>query len=337
MSVPLRPLLLAGVGLLAAGAFAQESPREYPDGIAAVVEGEPITRHALELSCQLRSDYRRAQTEAQRRAILADELEQLVRQQVLLARAKQEKIEFTKNDEARLQWELERRARDARGVEGLRADLATLGVPFDYFVERQKANILVGKLLVKSISRDIFVTPTEVRRYYRAHPERFRTKGELRLRQIVLYPDPSQAYRSDPPGLAKALHAWDARKVAEDLRRRALAGEDFRALAEQTSMGVHWDEDERYDTDTRLEDVLVPPLPRAVRQLGVGEVSEVLESPRGSLHVVKVLSRRPPGLLPLAEVQEAIEAELKEGIWRQRLDAWIAEQRRRAHVQIFLR
>jgi parvulin-like peptidyl-prolyl isomerase len=327
-------LLLA----LAAPGWAQGEPtHNYPDGIAAIVEGEPITRHELELACQLRADFRQVGSGERRKAILAHELEEMIKQRVLLKKVKDEGIEFTKNDQARLQWELSRRARDRRGIDGLKEDLASIGVPYDYFVQRQKTNILVGKLLVKTISRDIFITPAEIRRFYLANPERFATKGEIRLRQIVLYPEPSQGYRSDPPGLAEELKAWDAMATAEALRQRAQAGEDFRELAKSTSMGVHWKEDERYDTDTRLGDVLVPPLPQIVSKLEVGQLSEVIESPRGSLHLVMVLSRRPPGVLPLPEVQREIEAALKEQVWRQRLDTWITEQRSKAHVISFLR
>lgn len=315
-----------------------EAERSYPDGIAAIVEGEPITLHELELSCQLRNDYRQVPSSARRDEILLDELGELIRQRLLLRLAKEKGIEFTRDDQARLDWELGRRALDRRGIDGLKQDLAGIGVPYDYFVGRRKTNILVGKLVVSTISRDIFITPEEIRDFYAKNEDKFQRKGEVRLRQIVLYPDPRLAYRPAPEGIKDEVKApgWDPRATLEAVRKRLLAGESFQKIAKACSMGVNFDSDEVYDSATRLEDVLAPPLGQRVKALKVGEVSGVIESSRGSFHLVLVTGRLLPGVLPLEEVQKEIMNAIKSRVWQERLDAWIAQIRNKAKVEVFL-
>ena len=63
----------------------------------------------------------------------------------------------------------------------------------------------------------------------------------------------------------------------------------------------------------------------------------MIPTPRGSLHLVLVLGRRAPGPLPLSEVQDLIEAGLKEKVWKQRLQTWITKTRSEAHIEIYLR
>jgi hypothetical protein len=333
------PLLL----LLSLPALAQEEgenrkKRSYPDSVVAIVEGTPITGHELELTCLLRSDYRRVAEGPDRLAIRTFELEELIKQRVLLEKVKQEKIEFTEDDQKRLDWELTRRAQDRRGVDGLKTDLESIGVPFPYFVTRQRSNILVFKLLTKVISRDIFIAPEEIRRTYeREKAKRFMRDGEVRLRQIALYPSPGAAYRSSPKALEEELKDWNAERCIRRLRARVLAGESFKELAAQCSMGVHHSEELVYSSKTDLEDVFPSPVGGRIAELEVGKVSEVIVATDNSLHLLLVEGRRDPGPLPLEEVQEQITAALKSTIWNGRVADYIRSVRETAFVRKFLK
>jgi hypothetical protein len=271
-------------------------------------------------------------------AIRAYELEELIKQRVLLETVKQEKIEFTADDEKRLDWELTRRVQDRRGVDGLKQDLESIGVPFSYFVARQRSNILVFKLLTKVISRDIFIPPEEIRRTYeREKATRFMREGQVRLRQIVLYPDPSGAYRPAPEGLASELKSWNAALCIQTLRARIVGGEPLKAVAKACSMGANFDKELIYSSEIDLDDVFPSPVGQRIAALEPGQVSPVIEAADDSLHLVLVVDRREPGPLPLEEVQEQITAFLKSAIWKSRVDDYIRGAREAAFVRKFLK
>src|SRR5262249_11088706 len=109
------------------------------------------------------------------RAALDQQLQLLLDEKILLLECTKDKITLTKDDEKRIDREVERYAEPHGGLEGLKALLAKIGVPFDYFVERRKTNLLIAKLLLKNVSRDIYVEPEKIRKYYDEHKrERFR-------------------------------------------------------------------------------------------------------------------------------------------------------------------
>lgn len=343
-SHPPRPALLAAaLGLsLSCAPFAparaqdDPAPRSYPDGVVALVEGTPITRYELELFCRLTkpSEYLQLPLESSaaqriRHAVLTD----LIKQRVLTLRAEQDALKLTEDDERRLEFDLQRKAEPYGGIEGLRHALDAIAIPYEYYVDRQRATLLVNKLLVKNISHDIFVTPTELRKHYEQHLNRFERPGETRFRQIVLYRSPDDAVRV-PEAVQKRLEAgtWDPAAFAEELRKRALAGEHFEKLAVEASMGI------KHDTEWVVESphTLVPPLDGLVRELGVGEVSEARPDGRGAIYLVQLVDRRERGVLAFEEVQEEIEAQLKEEIWARRVDDWIGEVVSEADIHRFL-
>lgn len=336
LAAPLLALLLP---LPAGPARAQEGePRHYVDGVVAIVEGEPITRYQLELACRLVTHYRDGSPE-QRKAILQEQLKILVEEKLLLLQARERGLaQLSEADEARIEWELERAASDHRGIAGLRLALQEIGVPYEYFVERKRTNVIIGKLLVSQISRDIFITPEQIREHYRLQQAEFAHPGEVRIRQIVVFPDPAAAYRV-PPAAADlvARGQWDPASYAEALRARVLAGEPFEEVVRQGSMVREEDLGEQsFPSADRLDQMLVRPLPERVRALQVGEVSEVIRSSRGSLHVIKLIEQREPGVLPLGEVQDEIEARLREQVWQRRMRDWIDHLHEEAYVQRFL-
>lgn len=340
---PRSALLAATLGLSLccaplAPARAQDetAARSYPDGVVALVEGTPITRYELELFCRLTrpSEYLQLPVESSaaqriRHAVLTE----LIQHRVLAIRAEQDALRLTEDDERRLQFDLQRKAEPYGGIEGLRHALDAIAIPYAYYVERQRATLLVNKLLVKNISHDIFVTPAELRKYYEQHTARFERPGETRFRQIVLYRSPDDAVRV-PEVVQKRLEAggWDPAAFAQELRKRALAGERFEALAMEASMGI------KHDTEWVVESprALVPPLDAVVRELGVGEVSDVRPDGRGAVYLVQLVDRRERGVLAFEEVQEEIEAQLKEDIWARRVDDWIGEVVGEADIHRFL-
>lgn len=336
MSSPrLLPLLL--LLSCAGGALAQD--RSYPEGIVAVVEGEPITRYDLELLCRLSSPkYRLLPGDhPERTRIMEEQLDTMVQERALLMRAQAEKVQLGPEDQARLARELEREAERYGGPQGLAQALQAEGVPLEFLQQRLQNNLLVTKLLLKHVSRDVFVTPEEVRRYYQEHLSEFTTKGLLRVRQIVVFPAGTCFRTPRPPLVEQALakEGFDGRTYARALRTKILAGEPFEAVARAGSMGPEQGLVLDFRGTDRPRDVLNDPLPAAIEKLAVGELSEVVESETGTLHLLLVEERSPAGPRPLAAVQQEIELLLKDQLWDRRVKDWIEDVKRHAVILKF--
>lgn len=101
-------------------------------------------------------------------------------------------------------------------------------------------------------------------------------------------------------------------------------------------MGIKATEELVFESSLSLENVLEPPLGKHINQLRPGQITPVIETVRGTLYVVQLVDRREAGVLPIEEVQREIEVELKEKIWRQRLERWIEKTRKASLIRVFL-
>lgn len=329
--------------LLAGAAFAQNGPGggplSYAEGIVAEVEGTPITRRELELTCRLAnpSVYRRLDPGKQLE-IQHQQLDALIQERVLKLRAEEDKVALSKEDQARVESELAREADRYGGRERFRSLLLEEGLTLEFFRARLETNILTTRLLLKHISRDVFVTPGEVRLYYDQHRAEFETPSLLRVRRIDVFQQPISARDQRPALLDEALQLgpWDARAYIERLRQRILAGEPFEAVARAGSLGSESTLVQEFTRSDRPSASWPRPLGETAETLEVGQLSLVIESEQGALHLLLVEDRRPAGTKPLAEVQPEIEDKLKEAIWQRRVRDWIDQAQRRASVQKYL-
>jgi NIMA-interacting peptidyl-prolyl cis-trans isomerase 1 len=93
------------------------------------------------------------------------------------------------------------------------------------------------------------------------------------------------AWRGSAAGNAATRTQAEARTRAEDVLRRARAGEDFGNLAAQFS-DEPGHESRRGDLGSFARGAMVPPFERAAFALGVGQISDIVETQFG-YHVIK--------------------------------------------------
>ena len=122
-----------------------------------------------------------------------------------------------------------------------------------------------------------------------------------------------------------------AREQAAELRRRALAGEDFATLAKEYS-----DDPTTKDNGGVLGEFflkgLAPPFSQAVESLKAGEVSPPIASEHG-IHIIKVLERFDEKVPTYDELQEEIRSYLYAQKLKERLDAFVKEHAARISIQ----
>jgi len=121
-------------------------------------------------------------------------------------------------------------------------------------------------------------------------------------------------------------------KVADDIRRRALAGEDFGVLAAETSEGAKAKDGGDWGW-VEPEKVLRQEIARAVLALKPGEISPVIETD-SELYLAKVEGRQEPAVADFEVVQAQVERDVRQRESERLFRAWVGRLRRDAAIKI---
>jgi peptidyl-prolyl cis-trans isomerase SurA len=291
----LRPgacaLALAAVAALALPAQAQvrppaagasSAPRQA-DYIVAVVNSEPITNS--EVRTRLLMSQPQGGQQLSRQELAKEVLEALVTERVLLQEARDMGL---KVDDSQLVQAEQNLARQNRiDVPELHRRLAADGISPAAFREDLRRRLLLNRLRERELTpRGIQVTEQEIDQFLAE--QRAGDAGapaELNLAQILVA----------VPENATEAQVQALRAKAQGLQQRARAGEDFAALAKQSSDAAGAAANGGA-FGLRPADRYPSLFLDAVRDLPVGGVSEVVRSGAG-FHVLKLLERESPGMM----------------------------------------
>jgi peptidyl-prolyl cis-trans isomerase D len=182
-----------------------------------------------------------------------------------------------------------------------------------YFDQRQ-AEYRMGeqrKVRMLLIDRDaarakVNITPAEVQTYYNTNLQQYQTPEQVRASHILF-----QIAGKDEAAV---------QKQAEEVLKRARAGEDFAALAKQYS------EDEGSkanggDLDYFGRGRMVPEFEQAAFNAMPGTITDLVKSQFG-FHIIKVVDKRPGSTTAL----DAVRAQIQDTLAWQRVDQQIAAQ-----------
>jgi peptidylprolyl isomerase len=145
-----------------------------------------------------------------------------------------------------------------------------------------------------------FPSEEDVKQAYEANKAQLAVPAQFELAQIFV---------SSPEGADKAV-ATRAQKKAADLAAKAqVKGADFAKLAKENS--EHKDTAPKGgDLGWLAENQIFPEIRVAVVKMEKGDVSGPIRSASG-WHIVKLMDKRPAGVRPLSEVQDAIVNQLR--------------------------
>jgi len=196
--------------------------------------------------------------------------------------------------------------------------LAGEGITRSEYRSYMEAEVLQLKVLQARVRGRINITENDLQEEYR------RFVREASTRSIL---HPAHVFIGVPPD-ASSEQLVALRQRAEDVARRARAGEDFAQLVQAYS-----DDEGTRATAGDLGDVNPGTLPEAIeRQLNAladGDVADPIQGPNG-YHVFRMISRRPITPPPFAEVRDRLYASLlnREMVRQQRI--YLRELRRGA-------
>ncbi len=316
MLAALRPLLL--LPLLAAAAPAQEDPAApLPEGVVAMVDGEPIALADYQAYLYQRLGKRPLQgmidrllvaKEAERFGVVADGAEV----------------------QARFDQRMEQ-ARRGLSEADFAANLRQSGQDPAAFAASMREDVTQEVLLDGLVLATRVLTDEGLRR---AFEERFGRDGrQVEVKQILVMPHFLRAERIRNGEAAADIDQEAVRAEARDMAQECLtllrAGEDWSAMVREYS----------HDQVTRNDDGLLPTYrpglygpayTEAVDTLEIGEYSEVIASGAG-FHVVQVASRR---ITAFADVREELGRVLLEAApdWQER-EQFLNALRGRAEIK----
>lgn len=201
----------------------------------------------------------------------------------------------------------------------LRAALSREGVTLEGYRESVRAEIEKNEIINRQVRKRVNITSDDVERYYRLNSKKYMAEEKVRLRHILL-------------SLPQAISPEREREMmlrTLEIRKRAIASDDFAKLAQSYSDGSGASEGGDIGWVTRgslireIEEI-------AFNKLSVGEVSQPLRTSLG-IHLIKLEGREVPRPLPLHEVHGRIKEELYAKALEERFQRWLKTDLRRTH------
>ncbi len=216
------------------------------------------------------------------------------------------------------------------------------------YQQLDKQQRLVSYVLIKaSAFKDaINISEEDIQAHYEAHQKQYFTPEKVSVAYVLLdksqlaqntdisedllqrrYEQQKSQYTRDAEWRASHIlmsnASDDARQQAEEVLKRAKAGEDFAALAEEFS------EDKGSaarggDLDFFSSGRMVAPFEEAVKTMQVGEISELVES-RFGFHIIKLTDIKPEQVKPFEEVREILLQQVQQEEAQMQFEALVDE------------
>ena len=306
-------LLLLALLLVAAGAAATvawSTTRSADRDVVARVNGEPVTRAQVQRMLadpiaqqDLKREYRAQNADSRALEHLA--VRQLIVSRLVFQEAARRHLTVAEQEVDRRIAEVRRRLADLQKFE---AWLKGRGLDQTSFREAIRAEIVMARLHAALVA-GVRITEEQVQEYYAAHKHEMNTDEEVRLRIIAV-----------------------ERPAAADQILAALRnGEEFDLLARTRSRAFR--AEHGGDIGWMSPGQLPPPVRQAVMALKPGDVGGPVQAGAQFL-IVRLVERRPPHAMTLAEARRGIERGLLATKQREAVRAWLSEQEKKSRIEV---
>lgn len=302
-------------------ATAAEKKADPPEN-AAIVNGKPISykdfSQEMDIYQRRMMEQGRAIPEQYLPNVRAQMIQEMINSELLWQTSKKEGIEIKKED---VQTELDKIKTEPEKFQQI---LSVMKLNEDQLKEKLATNMAVKALLEKKVFSGIEVSDEEAKKFYDSNPDYFRRPEQVRARHILKKVDEG----------ATEKQKAEARKALEGIKARILAGEDFAELAKKESDGPS--KEVGGDLGYFAKGKMVKPFAEAAFSLKPNEVSDIVET-RFGYHIIKVLDRRDASDVPFAETKQRIVQNLKNEKMKEKLSSYLAELRKDAKIENFIK
>ena len=203
------------------------------------------------------------------------------------------------------------------------AALAEDGMTLEDYKKELTKQMKKMRLMDQEVRAKVQVSKKEIDKYYQDHKSDFNAPPEVRLQQILLILPPE----------ATDSEVTLVREQAEQIRERVNQGEDFTMLVKTYSQDPN--AAAGGDMGAFRQGELFSALDKVAFTLKVGEVSPVIQSPKG-FHILRLLDRKDPKTM----TDEQRSEEIDDIIYNQKVETtfqqWIKQLREKSYVVINL-
>jgi hypothetical protein len=197
-------------------------------------------------------------------------------------------------------------------------ELAKNGMTLKKFREMREKMMIVSAMRGKQATNDTPATPKEVEEYYQKNIDSWRSGGMIKISRMVI-PKYSGEAGTSPEG---------QRKIAQELRRKVLAGADFAKTARAYSP------DCLYEDDWVARDQMKPSIANAAFSLKQGGVSDIIDE-EGFYIIIACEAVKYGNAKSLEEVRPEIERALHAEKNKGTLEKWMEGLRKRSVIKKF--
>ncbi|MBL9131416.1 MAG: peptidylprolyl isomerase [Verrucomicrobiaceae bacterium] len=321
-----RPSLLALHILLLAGGTA--CAQSYSNGIAAVVNGKPITKSELrdnikasEQIIMMNNQNDPVKMKRELAELQANALDALIDREVILVEFAKVggviKPQYVDDQINNIIREAFKGDRDA-----LVTELAKAGMSMKKFRDLQEKMIIANAMRAKQAGEPSPATPKEVEDYYRKNVDKWRVGDQVKISTITI-PKFSGETGETPES---------QKKLAQEIRAKIVGGADFATTARAYSQDSRAEFGGAWEWMPRTE--LMPAIANTAMELKVGGVSQVLEQETSYIIVscdAKKLGEAPPLEKVRGDIQKMIQQEKS----KQAVDEWMQLLRKKAVIRKF--
>jgi PPIC-type PPIASE domain len=192
---------------------------------------------------------------------------------------------------------------------------------FQKLVELTELQLLAQTYLQALQDKSRQISPEELEKFYRENSKLFEVADLLRI-YVPGNPSAEEQDASQDPASEKPINM---KTVAEKLRSRAVAGEDFAGLQKEAFQSAHMESSPSVNVDKMSRSRLGANL-QMVFDLKPGEVSPVISN-AGAYFIYKLVAKQVP---PLESVKEEVERTFQS----RRMDEWMKNVNGSAKVSL---
>ena len=300
---------------------AKPVPAQLPD-VVARVNGEAINKGDLDEAVkELESNAGQPVPAEQRDRVFRGMLDQLIGYKLLVQETKARK---TAVPDTEVEARIAQIQKQFPTEEAFKQVLEQRSMTLQKLREDIRDDLLVSKMLDAEIGSKTNVTPEQISTFYQQNPSRFQQGERVRASHILI--------RVPENGDAAAKE--QAKAKANDLLKEVKAGKDFAALAKENSQdpgsAVNGG-----DLGFFEHGQMVPPFDQAAFSLGVGQVSELVETQFG-FHIIKVVEKQASRTVPIDDVRPQIQQFLENQNRQEQTRAFVDTLRAKGKVEIFI-
>lgn len=270
--------------------------------IAVTVNGSAITEADIDakiepqikkMSSMMAPNY----LEQYRKRMRKQALEGMIIEKLMDEKIKQAGITVTDKDADDKLKEIA--ARQGTTVEKIKSMMKAQGQDFDKIKEQIKKGLQYERFMDTQWNGKIDVNEAEAKQYYEQNKKQFETPEQVKASHILIKVAPGASDEDKAKAKAKA----------EQLLKKAKAGDDFAKLAKENSEGPS--STKGGDLGFFKKGQMVKPFDDAAFALQPGQLSDIVQTQFG-YHIIKVTGRKEAGTTSFEDAKEKIMQMLKQ-------------------------